>query len=271
MNEGIDAGRELALPVYRATGQPVDRTDVSPDYKPGRLLLGLHRASQHDDEKMRGGPIRAELLDRLGPNDVVWIPLFHGSSTHVGKGFDQREPWYEENLAVLRQIAPEVKAVLIGNAGPELCGKHIWWQDKTRSRRVSSQHMTEFAKRAGGLVREAEGRPAFGTMDADLLCDAYHCDGLLRETMMDLNAIQIVFCGHKIVLDNMPDWYQEQFSVGWPAVRQPMLRHYLNGLQVWGGVGGLAGLKKGTERLMKRAGFTAGVLEPQEERNEQRT
>lgn len=269
MNEFLPAPPEdIALPVYKKIVYKLTEESPPKDYLPGRIVNSGHWIDGHDPEFVEGDYMDLGVIEASGPNDIVNVALYAGHCERAGEGTSQPGRFYDHNFDILREIAPRVKAVLIGNAGPELAFKHFWWRDPSRGMVYASEKAAEFVREVGRLVIAAGGRPAFGTMDWDLGIDCYQAHGLLREAIIEVGAIQVCFCGWKLLTGEMHGAYYGQvqppevggFDENGEWVDTPILHQYLEGTETVGGVGHWQGLRAGNDVLLKRAGFVAGSL-----------
>ena len=172
-------------------------------------------------------------------------------------------------LAILKEIAPHVRGILVGNAGPEMSFKDQW--DHSMPRKQMSVWMSDFVKETGDLVGEAGGTPVYGTIDWDLAIDCYFGDSLLRETVNEMGAIQICFCGFQLFnliraeIDHLvPRIDDPMFWGHCPKQEQPPwadLSEYIkNTKNIWTGLNFLEGILDGFDIELQGMGFDAGVV-----------
>lgn len=260
----ITPGAERAFPIYRmlrlnklaeplAQPKPKER---------GRIILPLD-----EDPSPEPGALETAIGDRdaflsaLHKEDIVWVPLYRCSISRRATWPAMRLDDYDWNLSLLRDIAPRVKAVLVGNQGPELC---LWVNGPGLV--LHHQMLCEFARHNAELIRDAGGRPAFGTVDWDLAMDCYG-SGVVGRTMQELGALQLCFCGYTLVpeceCDRTQRLYMEQLP--WLDTQEGgrpyhKLIRYLTGLEVWSGVNFVAGLRAGNDYHLASYGFKAGFV-----------
>ncbi len=258
--------REPAFPVYPCL-YAMQEYDAIKDYEPGRILLA------HYD--MYSGKILTDLTKVVQAGDVVYIPLFGGegapwmSDRWVCNDASQHIEEYDTNLAILKEIAPHVRGILLGNAGPEMSFKHRW--DPSVGREKMSQWMCEFVKETGDMVGEAGGTPVYGTIDWDLAVDCYFGAGALRDLVNEMGAIQICFCGFQLFgvtrteYDHLVprvgdaifwDHCPKQEHAPWPQ----MTDYIRSTKRIWTGLNCIEGLERGFDIQMKERGFSAGVM-----------
>lgn len=253
--------REPAFPLYRMERLAEPLTQPKRGQR-GRIIYPIA-----EDPNPEPGALQAAIGDReaflagLHREDIVWVPLYRCSINRRASWPAMRLDDYAWNLALLQEIAPRVKAVLLGNQGPELC----YWVDGPA---LSQWHqmLCEFARHNAKLVRDAGGRPAFGTVDWDLAMDAYG-SGVVGATMKELDALQLCCCGYTLVpeceCDRTQTLYKEQLAyLDAQEGERPYhkLIRYLSGLDVWSGANFVAGLQAGNDHHLAAYGFKAGFV-----------
>ena len=170
--------RPAAFPIYSfETGGLSNDTCVPKDYEPGRnVLFGFV------DNTTR--LVDWSVEERLGSNDIVYVPLYKGENPETVvacDGTQDKLDCYEENLRFLEAIAPKVKGVLVGNAGPELSFKHLALGSNRCSRKKIIDEMCKFVDETSDIILEAGGSPVYGPVDWDIAIDAYFCDGKYKD------------------------------------------------------------------------------------------
>ena len=206
-------------------------------------------------------------VECCGPRDIVWVPLYScGVDRRIAWEGDKtpRLPAYDTHMELIKVLAPRVKAILVGQMGPELCA---WGPGFGRSTMLA-----EFAKHHAAIVREAGGTPAFGTVDWDVLYDCYQHKELLHDTMLALRALQIVFCGFTMCEAATYSAAEKKFERqqilidsqehGWPHMR---IREYIQsltraGVEVISGVAGVAGYEAYNDIHLRAMGFNGGLI-----------
>ena len=190
-------GRPLFRPCYSyAASEPLEPWTVlneQPEQEFGNKFCGRLVCM---DGVMTGpeGRFPEEWLDLLGPTDIVYVGLYDGAPQpdKRGSGLVQKEH-YAHNVAMLREIAPRVEGISVGNCGAELAYHHLICGPELAQKEFANNLCIEFVRRVGGLIAEAGGTPVFGTMDRDVLIDAYHCHGNLARTIDSYGGWQIVY------------------------------------------------------------------------------
>ena len=206
-------------------------------------------------------------VECCGPQDIVWVPLYVcGVDRRIAwRGSDTpRMPAYDTHLELIRALAPRVKGIILGQMGPELCA---WGPGFGRS-----EMLADFARHHAQIVRDAGGTPVFGTVDWDMLYDCYQHKSLLHDTMLELRAIQVCFCGFTICEAATYDMTHPQFAHqqnlinnqehGWPHMR---IREYIQsltreGVEVISGVSGIAGYDAHNDIHLRAMGFSGGLI-----------
>lgn len=261
--------RPVAFPVYSfVTDGLLSDTRVPNDYEPGRNVLAgyLDPVTRMVDRSIE---------ERLGPNDIVYVPLYKGESPNnvvACNSTDDKLDCYEHNMDFLVSIAPKVKAILVGNAGPELSFKHLCFDVNGCSRERMMRLMCQFVDETSDFIWEAGGNPAYGPVDWDIAVDAYYCDGMYRNFCNSKGIIQIIYCGFQLFglgLDRLPDYPivpHPSDATFWPicpiqeGAPWPIMTEYIKGYDyIVSGLEFLAGLQRGNDIALKEHGFDAGL------------
>jgi len=236
------------------------------DWLPGRIIMPCE--PDHD-------PTIEEwdwVADAVGPNDIVWIPLYHGSLNGPTPSTwpQQKLPDYGKFVALIEELAPRVKGILLGNNGCELCfrvarrgedenGEVQWSMDLPMSIHLACAFVEETAP----LVLRAGGRPFYGTMDWMIIYDCYNplLSGRLRQIVNAVNGVHICLCAATLLPDGNYDRNnpllargQEQVIRGQEGDDPKHLRAYLDGGIFWGDVEGAENITLNGTRL-KDLGF----------------
>jgi len=264
----VGINRDEAFPIYTCVYPHQDLASLS-GYDPGRIVLS------HYDH--RTGDVRPDLIDVVGPGDVVFIPLYGGDGAvclpdrWLAHETSYKLPAYGRNIEIIREIAPRVRAILIGNAGPEMSFKEKLYGSTPLIK--ISDWACEFIKETAEIVMGAGGKVAYGTVDWDVAIDCYFGQGMVRDLCNDLGAIQICFCGYQLlrlkVNDHdkpVPDPSDKIFWQKCPkneADPWPELTDYIRGTNdIWSGVCTTVGLERGFDIELEKHGFDAGVMGP---------
>lgn len=198
------------------------------------------------------------IADSLGADDVLWVPLYHcGVHKRIEHLPAPPAEFYQSAIDLLQAVAPLVKAVMIGNMGPELC----WFnRDKTFCPRV-----LPFVRDTALLVRDFGGRPAYGTVDWDLLVDCYKGGGQMQEAMLEVDALQVCYCGYTVAegthYDHTSNLHADQSGfITRNDKGREKLAAYLAPLDIWSGVNFIDGMKAGNDKALHDLGFKAGII-----------
>lgn len=211
--------------------------------------------------EMVGG--RDHLMDVVGPEDVVYIPLLASCINEPAWDWEHDKcADYDVHLEVIRELAPRVEGILLGNMGPEFAA-HVGAAAAFRGRQA-----VDIVKRGAEIVRDAGGSPWFGTVDWTLVMDCYGGQ-MVRDAMIDTGSTQVSFCGYCLHPGGWWDKehplyggqvrYQERRSGTAPSTE---LQNYLRSSPVWTDVNGPTGLNAGNAELLEAMGFVGGVLDP---------
>jgi len=235
------------LPVYLQICYPL--ATVAPrNYRPGRIFSpGLREHMLFSDA----------FVDTLGPQDIVYIPLYEGWSEEAGEGTSGPLPEYEQNLAWLNQIAPRVRGILVGNAGPELSFKHVYWGGAGKL--AIAERMIQFVEETAPLVLDAGGTPVYAPMDWDLVMDEACARSLFQEFMLKSEFLQIVFSALSLFTGD-PASIPRRYPPLPERPPYPRMTEYFQRGRYWGGVGFLEGLLAGNAQVLKDHGCEAAVM-----------
>lgn len=273
MEEKFLALQTVRAPVYKFCewhpGPDQIYWPANKDWRPGRIIMPV----EPDHE-----PVIADwewVPDAVGPNDIVWIPLYYGSlEGPTPETWPQhRLPDYGKFLAMIEELAPRVKGILLGNNGCELThrvGTRIKGaegeDDKIGISLPESIHQScAFVEEVAPLVLQAGGRPFFGTMDWTILFDCYSplLAGRLRQIVNAVNGVHICLCAATLVADGNYDRNNKLLARGQEQVIRAeeedandpkRLRAYLNAGTFWGDVEGPKNIHSNGMRL-KDLGF----------------
>jgi len=252
----FDVERELAFPVH-----PFITDANPPQSEQGRLVM----MGPEGDQLAQGewlGLLGENAIANLGPQDVVWIPLY---ACHVHRVSDWPAPKladYDRHIDLIKELAPRVGAILVGNMGPEMC----WWAKSVTEPLLGlrARMGAEFIRHHNDLITGFGGRPAYGSVDWDLLCDCYE-ERLLQAAIKEANALQVCFCGFTMVRECKVDRTQYLFQrqLSWLGRHDDFppgrLMEYLNETEVWSGVNLVPGLQAENDTHLAAYGFAAGI------------
>ena len=261
--------RPAAFPIYLFAPYDLSSAKTLPkEYEPGRNVL-----TGYADPVTRA--VDRSIEDLLGPNDIVYVPLYQGENPETVRacnGTQDKLDCYDHNMEFLVSIAPKVKAILVGNAGPELSFKHLCFETDGCSRERMMEKMCEFVDETSEFIINAGGKPAYGPVDWDIAVDAYYCDGLYRNHCNGRGITQIVYCGFQLFglgLDRLPDYPivpHPSDRMFWPIcpVQEnapwPILTEYIRGYDyIISGLEFISGFKRGNDIALKNHGFDAGL------------
>ena len=250
-----ELGRSPAFPIYQIAGIAAGCSHklTKPRSMKGRLLLGGNVC----DRSLDNGDIKImkliDVAEAATEHDVLWLPLYASSNTNsVFEPLPYLED-FEERLELLADVAPRVKAILIGNTGAELC----FWATPGKN-----SEMIQFVEQHSALVKAAGGRPAFGPTPMELTKDCFG-DSKLQAAIIAVAALTICLCGYKLVPEAYIDRSiaeHESFLDQYKAQDQDRIREYVRRSEMWSGVHFMEGLRQDNDKLLAEFGFRAGVL-----------
>lgn len=261
--------RSAAMPVYSfVTDGLSSPTSLPRDYEPGRnVLFGFIDTTTRMVDR--------SIEEKLGPNDIVYVPLYKGEYHNLVvpcDGTHQKLDCYDHNMEFLVSIAPKVKAVLVGNAGPELSFKHLGFNPEGSTRQHMVDEMCRFVDETSEFIRAAGGTPAYGPVDWDIAMDAYFCGGQYRDHCNGKGVIQIVYCGYQLFglgVDRLPEYPSVPHPsdhVFWPVCPKreeapwPELTEYIRGYDyIVSGLEFITGFQRGNDIVLHEHGFDAGL------------
>lgn len=265
----VDLGREPAFPVH-PLAYGLEQEQATEGYDIGRVVLSFYDGY--------AGTVNRDVLERAEPNDIVFIPLYGGKPSMripdrwVVHDLSIKFPSFDENVAIIKELAPRVKGILVGNCGPEASFKEKWLEDQSQPRSNMSKWMCELADEAGGIIVEAGGRPVYGTIDWDIAIDYTYGDAMFRDKVNEQNGIQICFCGYELfgMFMHCPEMGNIVPHPNDPAfypccpqqepMPKPLLQEYLRGGEFWTGLNGIEGLVGGNDIQLAGYGFKEGVV-----------
>lgn len=213
---------------------------MTADLSPEGRVIGIEYGYDYQ-------PSQPDFQQELGPNDVVWIPLYNGTIDHPPRRFDRKRWEYETNWEALRVIAPQVRGILVGCANAE-----IHYKDLLLSRKQEYGLCLKFVREHGERIRPY-GRPVFAPIFELLLFDCYYGGGQLQELLHRFDALVLSFAGCFWLFENPSPNIPE-------APPYPRLADYLHSLNAWSGVGLQKGLDAGSGEVLHRMGYKAGFM-----------
>jgi hypothetical protein len=259
VDEKLISVGNACIPVYHMT-RGRDAANAPAEEQYAGKIIHLVQPEENTSREGLAAAIgdRDELLEALTDRDVLWVPLYQ---SHTNK---RMETWpvgapdhYELAFDLLKLAAPRVAAIMIGNMGCELCWFH---RSKTFCERV-----LPFVRDTALLVRDCGGRPAYGTVDWDILVDCYRGGGQMADVMREVDALQICYCGYTLAADGHYDrahnLYADQNGfIGRHDKDRGKLRAYLASVDAWSGMNFVSGLVAGNDRACADLGFRAGMI-----------
>jgi len=226
-----------SLPVYPLLWHPV-RTRIDQSRAPDGRIVGVEYTYDYQ-------PSEPDFQAALGPNDVVWVPLFDGTVDDPAQDSTRRREEYEKNVRAISEIAPRVRAVLTGNANAEILFRGCPIEERHQ------KCLTFIQSHAAFLAHH--GRPAFSPVFELFVFDCYRAGGELRDLINASNALVLSFAGCSWLVEHEgPHPYIPEDPP------YPRLAEYLASMEAWSGVGTLRGLANGSADVLKASGYSAG-------------
>jgi hypothetical protein len=247
------------------------------EWPTGRLLLmPLTLGSRHPVEpSMQTRALTQLVRDNLSKGDVLSMALYHEA---MQTGTLQELPDYAETVAIMRDVAPRLGGVMIGQeGGVELSFRYRyphWTRDDPAGAVGNCLDCAEFIRRVGSLVRECGGTPWFAPMDWDLLQDCYKGGGRIRDALAEVGAVCWTACAFSLVpgahVKAHPTLVGEQLAThrrwaGRPDGDLPDFRDYLQSGHFWAGLGGIDGIRGGNIEALSGYGFEGFCTKMQEQ------
>jgi len=244
MSKKLVLPKEPVLPLYLLIQSINILDDVPKDYSPGRIIVDLAFTQMY----INLYPDR--LLEKLGPNDCLWIPFYRGCSLirkdrggNNGLTKEEKVPYFKRNIEFALEASKIIKKVVVGNAGIE-----SWIFDKN-IRRISGHVIARFIRETAIELRDFGLEPMY--VYAEMHKDCYEDNWIVRDVLLELDLVQFTPMIWNALV--------EKWAVN-EELPYPKLREYLSKGHFWGGVNYAEGLKNGNDELLKFLGFEAGVI-----------
>jgi hypothetical protein len=246
----------------------------------GRLMMATATLS---DEQAHIPGFQVErlknVLTSLTERDILTVRLYEDVLLHPRKSGIEKLPDFDETFALIRDIGPSLRGVMVGNQLTcEVSYRHAWgsWRSHAQG---NCRAVTEFIRGVGEMFREIGVAPVFGAMDWEVIQDAYHAHRVIRQALIDVDAVNYVACLYTCVpgawvkpydfLNGDQLRYLSQlsgrgFRLAEPHEEFPVLREYLEGGPFWAGLGGIDGVRRGNVETLTAYGVKAFAtkLEP---------
>lgn len=259
-----EVGHPIPLPLYLCCSTELSLWR-SLDYEPGRVLIhtsGMDTTPEGTDV----GHLRSDLDEFVCTQDVLFVQLYEGTQYREG-------PWpfaptlgFDHNCEVLREVAPQVQAVLVGNRLAETGDVQGIGDQRDGPAELASERCCQRVYEAGALIKSLGGRPAFGIVDYQGLMDCYRMPGQpLRQALADVNALVIFFLAFKcwpkmkpLYDDDRQELFVPKKLLDGPPYR--LWQDWVGSLDCWGGVDYMQGLHLHNDLRLHEAGYKAGVI-----------
>jgi len=238
-------------------------------YEPGRIVIRTYGAGTLPDGTETATLLRADLHEFTETTDVVYAPMYEGTTAVAGPWPPAPTLGYDHNLEVLRDVGPQVRAVLVGNRQFEAgCIQDIerGGGDNDERRATSSMRICQFVEEAAGMARSVSSRLGLGFVDFQIILDCYWAPGQpLRAKLIEHDVLVFVFLGFKLWPKMAPLHMHDHAELILPKAMldeppYPAMTKWLEGLEAWSGVDYLDGLRKGNPQRCFDGGFKAGII-----------
>jgi len=213
---------------------------VTKEFSPQGRVIGVEYEYDYQ-------PSDPAFQEELGPNDVVWIPLYKGTLHHPPRRTDRPRKEAETNWQAIRALAPRVQGILVGCTNAE-----IHYKGLLRTHREEYALCIRFVQEHGERIRPF-GRPVFAPIFEMLIFDCYRGGGKLRDLLNSFDALVLSFAGCYWLFENPRPKIPE-------ASPYPRLAEYLRTLNAWSGVGLQKGLDAGSGEVLHKMGYRAGFM-----------
>jgi hypothetical protein len=256
---------ECPFPLYliccsgRATWQSIN-------YEPGRILVCTTGYGTAPNGVETDWLFRSDLHKVACTQDVLYAPMYEGTQFNDGPFPPAPTIAYDHNLEVLRDVAPQVRAILVGNRYAETGYCQTISQNDDAMRAESSHRICTFVDEAAAMVRSVGGRLALMLIDYQIILDCYWASGQpLRAKLIEHNVLTGALLGFKFWPKMKPlyDHDREERILPKKLLDQPpypMLTEWLSGLEAWSGVDYVDGLMKQHPSRLFKGGFDAGII-----------
>lgn len=238
----------------------------SVDYKPGRIIIVSTGPGTTPDGIRIDGLLRSNLHDCLCTQDVLFVPMYEGTMANEG-------PWpaaptlgFDHNLEVLRDVAPQVRAVLVGNRYAESGHLQCITHNNEEQRAMSSMRICQFVEDAAQMVKSVNGRLGLCLIDFQIILDCYWAPGQpLRAKLLEHNVLTMPLLGFKFWPKMKPLYDHDREERILPKAMldgppYPAMTKWLEGLEAWSGVDYINGLMLQHPQRLFDGGFKAGVI-----------
>ncbi len=258
-------GRPVAFPLHLMVGNEVARAR-SQEYQPGRVLLNTCGPREGGDPSDVTW-LRSDLDSYLCAQDVPWVPLYRGTMHQEGPWPPMELPSFAHNSEVIRELADQVPAILVGgNRWYETGYLHGMTSASHQHAEEASFRVCGVVEQGGAHVRSLGARPGFALIDLQILLDCYRMrDWPLRAALQQCEALTVCFLAwklydHMVTLKegDIPEYILPRNLLDpWP---HPRLREWTRGLECWAGMDYIEGLQRGNDQNCSEGGWTAGII-----------
>lgn len=191
--------------------------------------------------------LNEQFVSALLPTDIVFISLYKGHCGCPGSGTQSKLPQYEYNIDIIKQIAPNVAGIMVGNALMELSFRNNYPEPEDNIKACC-----DFILETADIIKSAGGTPVYGPINQDVGQDCYICEGRMKDTLNSVGAMSICFCGIWLFQGKVTGVVE---LAAWPHMRQ-----YLHSTHMMSGVNYKEGLEAGNPAFLEYVGFKGGVL-----------
>jgi hypothetical protein len=230
----------------------------------GRLIhLPIHLAPGHEDDPCHQRKVLYAMAGDLTDKDVVALALFRDKTfMGYGKSWVEPLPDFENTMALLREIGPSIRGVIVGNQdGVEVSYRYLYhgWQGDAIGNILAC---SDYVKNVGGMLRDMGVTPFFSPMDFDILQDCYLAEWRMKRALDEVGATAVVSCGYTMIpgafVKECPIITGEvmQAHLEWSEGDCSGLGEYLRSGSFWSGLCGRDGIRGGNVETLTAAGFS---------------
>ena len=156
--------------------------------------------SSGEEFKTQQHILSPNMIPLLSKTDIVFVSLYTGYPSFPGPGTSSKLPQYQDNIDIIKDIAPKVEGIMVGNALAELT-----FRNKYTDPLDDIKACCDFVEETSEIIESAGGKPVYAPINLDIVYDCYYADWKLRETLNKHKSLSVCFCGSWIHLGALTD------------------------------------------------------------------